>query len=221
MHEFHSNLKQPRFRRFTLVELMAAIVIIAIILAITAPAFTRLMTGSSVDTGTTMLSAQLSLARAEAASRRCKIAIVIYDVEVPTSFRAAWHTGGNWEWLPGSKVEELPLGAVMVRFSSGMPLLTEVDDIPTAFNTVKGLVTNPATLPADYEITLDGITYPAMIFGANGRALKPYYLVIVEGVVQKVGPDIQLQKANLDNARILKVSPFTGRVSYEKNPRLP
>lgn len=221
MNNRHTMLMPTRFRRFTLVELMAVIVIISIILAFTAPAFTRLMTGSAVNTGTTMLSAQLALARAEAATRRCKIAIAIYDATAPTSFRAAYQSGGVWAWLPGTKVEELPLGAVMAKFSASMPTSASFLAITADFNSAKKMLTDSDPLPANYAITVDGVIYPAMIFGANGRALEPYYLAVIEGVIQKIGSDSQLQKANPENARILKVSQFTGRVSYEKNPLLP
>lgn len=224
MNNRHTMLMPTRFRRFTLVELMAVIVIISIILAFTAPAFTRLMTGSAVNTGTTMLSAQLALARAEAATRRCKIAIAIYDATAPTSFRAAYQSGGVWAWLPGTKVEELPLGAVMAKFSANMPTSADFSSLAADFNSAKKMLTDPSP-PANYAITVTvgshTYTYPAMIFGANGRALEPYFLVVIEGVIQKIGSDSQLQKANPENARILKVSQFTGRVSYEKNPLLP
>jgi len=83
MREYHAitaaapSRAQALRRHFTMVELMVVIVIVSIILAFSVPAFQKLAVGSGVDAAARMLSSQLSLARAEAISRRQCIAVIM------------------------------------------------------------------------------------------------------------------------------------------------
>lgn len=65
-----------RKNSFTLIELLVTIVIISIIVGITVPAFTRLMTGSAVTHAISMVTSQLNMARTEACSSRKYVAVV-------------------------------------------------------------------------------------------------------------------------------------------------
>ena len=127
MQATKSHNQIPHKHRFTLVELMVVLIIIGIMLAALAPAFNRLMTGNAVGAAERMISSQLSLARAEAARRRCEVAIVMYDdhdydttLPKSSSFRAAYYTDDGkgtgttiWKWLPGSQETWLPTGAIV------------------------------------------------------------------------------------------------------------
>lgn len=122
---------QLRRWHFTLVELMVVIVIASIILAFSVPAFQKLAVGSGVDAAARMLSSQLSLARAEAISRRQYIAIIMpgqhfnKDTDDENlfkyqSFRAAivTHSGGTYtfeKWVDGTEWTFLPTGTVIAE----------------------------------------------------------------------------------------------------------
>ncbi|NMA42134.1 MAG: prepilin-type N-terminal cleavage/methylation domain-containing protein [Oligosphaeraceae bacterium] len=205
---------------FTLVELMVALIIIGVLLLVLAPAFNRLMTGNAVSSAERMLSSQFALARAEAASRRCEVAIVIYDentaagatkIANPSSFRAAYNNGGTWEWLPGSQQTWLPTGAVVGRVLLGtaadVPAPVPGSPIPDLPNTTTGVT-----------VQIDGVDFPAVIFKPNGRLAQDVVLTIIEAVYI---PGQGLTARNDNYCRILEVSQYTGRVTISQKEATP
>jgi len=106
---------------FTLVELMTVIVIIGVILGITIPAFNGFLGRSSVDAATSMVAAELRIARAQAAQRRTEVGVAFLDKG--TAFQAFYEKSTNvFEWLPGSKKEFLPKGALVPLSETSLTL---------------------------------------------------------------------------------------------------
>ena len=68
--------------RFTLVEMMVVVVIIAIVVGISIPAFQKMGSGSSVRAGTRVLAAQIRLTRQFAISQRRTVALLVPADEV-------------------------------------------------------------------------------------------------------------------------------------------
>jgi prepilin-type N-terminal cleavage/methylation domain-containing protein len=64
---------------FTLIELLVVIVIMAIITGIALPSITKLMSGSGVTIGASMVSSKLRLARSTALAKRQRIALICPD----------------------------------------------------------------------------------------------------------------------------------------------
>ena len=74
--------------RFTLVEMMVVVVIIAIVVGISIPTVRKMRSESSVRTGTRVLAAQIRLTRQFAISQRRTVALLVPADEVtapPTS----------------------------------------------------------------------------------------------------------------------------------------
>lgn len=205
--KLHNRITQKH--RFTLVELMVVLIIIGILLAALAPAFNRLMTGNAVGAAERMISSQLSLARAEAARRRCEVAIVIYDETLPksSSFRAAYNPDGTWQWLPGSQETWLPTGAIIGQLVAGAASIATPDpanDYPLA-----------NTVVADLTVNINGIDFPAIIFKPNGRLAQNVKLAIYEATILPGQPDDKsIQLLNDKYWRILEISQYTGRITF-------
>ncbi len=128
------DLKPKHVQRrhpFTLVELMTVIVIAAIVLGFSVPAFRKIMNGNSVDAGSRMVSSQLMLCRGEAVSKRRYVALLLPadnfkadddddNIYAYSSLRAAFvkpdTSSSNKflfdEWVPGTAWAFLPTGAV-------------------------------------------------------------------------------------------------------------
>jgi prepilin-type N-terminal cleavage/methylation domain-containing protein len=196
-------------QRFTLVELMVVLIIVGVLIAALAPAFNRLMTGNAVGAAERMISGQLSLARAEAARRRCEVAIVIYDETLPksSSFRAAYNPDGTtWQWLPGSQETWLPTGAIIGQIVVGAANIATPDppnDYPLP-NTV-----------ADITVQINSIDFPAIIFKPNGRLAQNVKLALYEAVILPDQPDNKsIQLLNDKYWRVLEISQYTGRVTF-------
>lgn len=124
---------------FTLAELLTAIVLIAIIVGATVPAYNRLMTGNAVSYGARTIASQLNMARTHACLKRRPVAVLFPDYALSytspenaeamaqKSFRAAYvkQNGVDWEfdsWVEGTKWEYLPVGAFFPHYKTGASL---------------------------------------------------------------------------------------------------
>jgi type II secretory pathway pseudopilin PulG len=196
---------------------MVVVMIIGILLGILAPAFNRLMTGNAVSAAERMLSGQLALARAEAVKRRCQVAIVVDDhdpANSSNSLRAAYQDhSGDWQWLPGSRQDFLPNGALIGN-------LTEVEIDSAAFAATEFVYPLPNKDTDTLIVKINGSIFPAVVFTKNGRAAKTCHLSLIEAVVPAGAAAPQL--LNNSYCRVLTVSQYTGKVDIKQvNKPLP
>lgn len=200
---------------FTLIELMAVMVILVIVMAIALPTFSRLTTGMGVEAGARMVGGQLRLARQCAISSRKNVALLMpsngemIEPELSyTALRTCEVTGGPLPrfvmWLPNTKWEYLPLGAVVAEADDDENMSAPPADgqyskvIPDAANAIGAA---------------SGRTVRAVVFRKTGCTIAPtrMYVTIAEGVV--VGGALTIK--NADNTMDLSVNQFTGQVSHE------
>jgi len=249
MREYHAitaaaaSRPQALRRHFTMVELMVVIVIVSIILAFSVPAFQKLAMGSRVDAAHRMLSSQLSLARAEAISRRQYIAVIMPgagyarnatdDSVYPfQSFRAAKvkPDGTFIEWVEGTEWSFLPTGTVIASVSITESALQSVHKDPS--DTSSPLITIPKdTWTPDFASTggtvadaspfMNGTasngSVRAVIFKPNGRCTQKLYVTVMAGVYSEVAlgeSKTEPERTVLTNIRVMEINAFTGQIRY-------
>ena len=204
-----------RCGRFTLIELMAVMVILAIVMGIAVPSVSRLTTGIGVDAGARMVGGKLRLARQSAISARKNVALLMpSDGEMTVgdfsyiALRMCEVTGDSpakfVAWLPETKWEYLPKGAVVAEADSDLGM----SNPPTDGQYSKVLPDAANELGA-----ASGRTVRAVVFRKTGRttAVTRRYVTIVEGVL--IGGNLTIK--NAENKMGLAVDQFTGRVSRE------
>ena len=219
---------------------MVVIVIIAIILGITAPAFQRLATGNAVDSAARMVSSQLSLARAEAVSRRQYIAVIMpggtfvqdtandSNIYRYQSFRAAIveasATAGQYtfvQWIEGTDWTFLPTGALIVEADDDVDELTATAPrVPVGSGstwTIGDGISHQVdddTSPAKIfdVVTVTNSDVRAVVFKPNGRCASRIYVTAMEGVVTT--PAGVIERANQSNIRVMEINAYTGQIRF-------
>ena len=192
--------------RFTLVELLAVMVIMVIIMGIAIPAFDKLTLGTGVDAAARMVGSQLRLTRQHAITKRKIVGLLLPRSEITSpgnvsyaAFRACEvdSTGAFVEWIQDAKWEYLPTGTIIAEADqdSGIDAAGPDDDSPT-------LVSGVPDSSGDVR---------AVVFRPTGRIMGLQKIVtIAEGVYQG-GPQLK-NDANILN---ITVDQYTGRVSFE------
>ncbi|MCK5806105.1 MAG: hypothetical protein KAI66_24950, partial [Lentisphaeria bacterium] len=133
-------------RRFTLLEMLAVVIIMVIIVTISVPTFEKLVVGSGVDAGARVVGSQLRLARQYAISHRKRVALIMpnaNDTDTDRRFRAIRtcivDTSNHFlRWVPNTSWIFLAPGGVLWEIddtggpSSPSPVdsCTMVQDVP-------------------------------------------------------------------------------------------
>lgn len=107
-------------RRFTLVEMLAALVIMIIIASLVVPAVAKMMTSQGAEGGAAMLQAKLRAVRAYAVKNNKTAGLFIFTTGTDTqrtSFRPVeWNptaTPPAWTFIADNKIDYLPAGGAV------------------------------------------------------------------------------------------------------------
>lgn len=230
-----------RKQQFTLIELLVVIVVITMLVGITVPVYSRLMTGNAVSYGARIISSQLNMARVEACRSRRTVAVVFADAGTANAkyetddgvilnkraFRSCYlaDDGKTFDgWIPGTKWEVLPRGAYLDFSDTDNFKGTTLDD---------GAFTERATDNDQYR-ALDDESRPAFIiksgkkpehviaFRRNGRPLKDNAIVVTvrEGMITDNdtadSASTAIPNYDEDNYLRVKVNRYTGNVRTER-----
>ena len=191
-------------RAFTIVELLAVMLIMVIIMGIAIPAFDKLTMGSGVSASARVIGSQLRLTRQHAITQREHVALLLPTTnlaDVPesayTAFRPCIVDGGTLafsSWIENTQWEFVPVGTV----------IAQVDD-------TGGLGTNnPAQIVTDVPDGAGTVSVRAVIFRPTGRIHGSFqqFVTLAEGsAVAGI--------TNNANTLDIRVDQYTGRISYE------
>ncbi len=175
---------------FTLTELLVVMMIMGIMMGLVLAPFGKLLSGSGVDAGARMLSAQLRLARQYAITQRKKVAVVMPGNEGPedgrfTSLAVYQDDSGTWNPVQNTKREFLPAGSAI----------------------------DPA--PAQ-NVTVGATTYSrSVIFKATGALFGSGGDVTIS-VVEGFFNGTAVTTKNASNKLDITINQYTGRVKIEE-----
>ena len=203
---------------FTLIEMIAVIVIIACLAVVTVPAFVKLTKGQGVSLGVRTVNSKLNMCRDYAITKRDRVALLMPRADVGDNcfrcYRACivdssntfvkWIPGENWGILDqGSAIMEADTDAG-VTFGSG-----NQDPQDGTYLQVNNVDLAGAGASAGAK---NGVR--AVIFKSTGMLASTdnIYVTIGEGAVQ--GGTFTC--TNTSNKLELIVDKFTGRISYNE-----
>ena len=187
---------------FTLIELLVVIALISILVGVTVPVYTRVMTGNAVSYGMRQVVSQLNMARVEACRSRRKVAVVFLieqgnamnDLDEKAgiynrrAFRACYVDGSNKfeEWVHGTTWQTLPKGAFFVLDEEGgfvgNGAITDVTDDSNGGATADRLF--PAASESEAKVPLGHV----VVFDETGRPDSAAQVVIAEGTLNSYTP---------------------------------
>lgn len=131
---------QQNMKGFTLVELLVAMVVVAVVLVIGVPGIANLKRNSELITATKDLVAALNLARAEAVRQGTNILVASKAGDADTDFTTGWHVKSGGTVL--REFYDIPTGTSVTLTSGTAPI------------TFSGL--GNVTAAACFDITVDG-----------------------------------------------------------------
>lgn len=228
-------------RNFTLIELMAVMLLMGVLMVMMLPAFNRMIRGNKVDQVTSNLKLGLEQAQARAVSSRRPVALVLPtkqsnwtgSTKQPVypfcygGYRLAYveatSVSGQWKflrWVPDSEWKNAPEGAMLVEvmISSDADYgATEGDELTNS--AVKNL--NPLSDDLSNLMTVTNVKLGTTDIGSvSGLVFSPYgglksdkdlRLAVAEAVPS--GAKV-FYPSGLTNWQMLSINKFTGRVSY-------
>lgn len=151
---FHFPLSPFTLHRtgFTLVELLAVIVIMGILLATVAPSIIGLMRGAALNGATMQVRTALSQARQLAVVRH-RTAAVLFPTnanDVQKGFRAilvivatnaiedSWEAVGDWQFLPPGVVYSVQTVHQLTNYNPGLMLSSVAEPVPVSMFNYRG-----------------------------------------------------------------------------------
>ncbi len=226
-------MKKIRLSRFTLVEILAVIGIMAILLYVAVPSFTRLARGGGAEYGARMLIAKIGQARGAAIYNRQNIAIVFYMADAPAggdspegntrrdkyfnkSFRlceVGTTASGQYyfkRWLQDETWNFLTPGVAVLQINQNSTI-SDIAATPPNFNSQAGGIVTQIF----YDSSCGANKYlPGIVFKPSGVSTADRYVHIGEGTC--TGGNLTVTNKNPDAYVTISVSRYTGRVSYGK-----
>ncbi len=222
-----------KIQGFTLIEMMAVMIIAAVLTALAVPAFKALTTGSSVGETSSILKNSLDVAQSRAISHRQYVAAVIdhkgqrthandmqairicllsVEMDDATGTIEEYHFK---EWMPESSWQELSHGASILGVAqtrSSLKAFTEGNSISSTLGNLPSL----KKVPKDDTASSGTMTCPAIIFTAYGGTYEPSsetWFMVGEASLSD-GKMLYKNKADSGepaNFLQIKLNPFTGR----------
>lgn len=221
-----------RFCRFTLVELLVVMAIMAVLLHIATPAFEKMAKGSGVELAGRNIYNYLSLARSYAITNRQYVA-VLFPMKGATDYPSSGIPSDYYNrsyracivkyddpdykfvrWLPNETWQFLPVGVLFLdtgKDNSDDPVNNESERNNGIGNNHLVDEVNFSDLSGGGSSVKDVC---AVIFKPTGRIPEPdeRYIEIGEGKYD--GSAIVVTNKNVDSLVTVKIDQFTGRVSY-------
>lgn len=230
-------------RNFTLIELMAVMLLMGVLMVMMLPAFNRMIRGNKVDQVTSNLKLGLEQAQARAVSSRRPVALVMptklgdwtsdADKRVVYPFcyggyRLAYvketSTAGQWEfvrWVPDSEWKNAPEGAMLAE----VMISTDADYDAAEGAGLANPLSNPQTGAFSNLLTVTHVKLGTTDIGSvGGLVFSPYgglksdndlRLAVAEAVPS--GSSViypSRDSTGPTNWLMLSINKFTGRVSY-------
>lgn len=210
-----------RIKGYTLIELLIVVMIMALLMGIALPAFTKIAKGTGVKLAATNIAGKISATRSWAVSQRRYAAIIfpttetggLLDIYRYAKYRACqvYYDSANsrWNfssWIDGENWDDLPPGTLVYDISGS----NTVKDLyysaaSTTIDNVSGLKSNGSSLAVS----------KAIIFKPSGSMVADDYtsatITLKEGAY--TGGAIQVTSSS--NVMTLSVNPFTCKVTYD------
>ncbi|MGE4564468.1 MAG: Tfp pilus assembly protein FimT/FimU [Victivallaceae bacterium] len=204
-------------RAFTLVELLVAIGIIGILVAIGIPAFQKLTSGNRLSNTASMIRGMSEQAQSMALTHRRYVALLIDDKGQLYGGRdqAVWVCFvKDYNDSTGVAAFEEPIAGVnWRRFPDGVVLAAA--DTSSSLSPRNSLGTGLANTGT---VNYDSKSFDAIIFSPSGNVIRPagnYYLLLAEGVLGGSADPIVYPNrdvdGNLANRTLMEINRFTGK----------
>jgi len=183
---------------FSLIELLAVMAVVAIIIAISLPAFTSLTSGSNLNRAGQMVGDQIALARQEAVARNRDVQVTFYNLTNGTT--------KGWRGMRILRVDQTQNGTVtnvatrLVQIPDGIVISAD----PATSPLLSAGTTGTTNLPG-----YGTVEYSSFRFRANGS---------MESGFGATNNSLTLQNASAQgnppsNYYTIQVNPLTGKVS--------
>lgn len=202
-------------KKFSLIELIAVVAIMAIIMAFALPAFLTMTKGQSVELAAREIGSKLKAVRSYAITNR-KYTALVFVTSQPVlsqnypykSYRPCIVNSSNvfQEWVPDEKWEFLPSGVIIQDISEN--ITGYVDGLfGDNTNDITNVIDNNVFPGTNSIQTLKGVSFKSTGDLSKGNNK---FIAIGEGT----DPTTAAGRHNPSNMAIIKVDQYTGRISY-------
>ncbi len=236
MHEKGSAMIKT-VRRYTLVEILIVVGLMAVLMGIAMPAFTKMAKGSGITVAQRNLSAKINAARSYAITKRAYVALVFVTNDntpagiVPDNVRysqyrpaiVTYDTASSSyvfsKWVDGEPWEPMPAGTV---FGGDKDTATTPPKVKTALNasttdtTVKSCDFQDASNSSTAKIADIANCLIFKPYGTTSRVGNEFTMWIWEGALKIQGPTEQPIITNDKNYVKISVNPFTGKLKFSQ-----
>jgi Tfp pilus assembly protein FimT len=224
--DFQKNRKYPlggsgnqrirnRFSPFTLIEIIVVVGIMALLMAVTMPAFSSMMKGAGVEGAARNICQVLKMARSFAINNREYVAVVmpnkgLNDTYHNRAYKICIVDGSNTfkRWVQGEKWNFLPNGVAIMYITTKDPKSTT----PTLndFSNTDITNVNCEDIGAGETETLKGV-----VFKPNGKINQTPPSSLYIGLTEGVATGGTLTRTNPDGVPTnVVIGQYTGRITY-------